>query len=493
MARVNSLLSIVVDQNANELRLGSDREPKMLAYGAPTKLSMPKMNDETVRSLLGEILTPEHDAALTAGTRVETTYDAGALGAFSVTLTRQADGGVSAQFLRARQAHAAPVAPRVAAPISAPGESSAPIASHATSAPVTFPAFTFSREAPIALQEIVSRAAALRASDIHVSDEGRAFVRIDGLLRPMEGGAPTISELLGVDASAFARGAIEASFDVPRVGRVRVHAYVAESGLAAAVRLLPPIAPTFESLHMPIAFDDLVMLPHGLVIVCGATGSGKSTTLAALATEAMRRRSIVLVTLEDPIEYALEAPEGSIVRRRQIGRDVSGFAAGLRDALREDPDVLLVGEMRDAESIALALTAAETGHLVLASLHSRGAASAIERIVDASSADRRDQIRVQLAESLRAVIGQRLLPRARGSGRVPAVEVLRVNHAVAALVREGRTAQISSAMQSGRREGMLSLERCLADRVRANEITIESARAAADDPDSLSAYLTKPS
>jgi twitching motility protein PilT len=275
------------------------------------------------------------------------------------------------------------------------------------------------------------------------------------------------------------------------VGRVRVHAYATESGLAAAIRLLPSIAPAFDALHMPVPFNDLVMLPHGLVIVCGATGSGKSSTLAALAYEAMRKRSIVLVTLEDPIEYVLTAPEGSIVRRRQIGREVQSFASGLRDALREDTDVLLVGEMRDAETIALAMTAAETGHLVLASLHSRGAASAIERIVDAYSEGRRDQVRVQLAESLRAVIGQRLVVRARGVGRVPAIEVLRVNHAVGALIREGRTAQIASAIQSGRREGMISLERCLADRVRAGDITLEAAKATANDPESLTTYLAK--
>ncbi len=336
----------------------------------------------------------------------------------------------------------------------------------------------------------------MRASDVHIADDSRAFVRIDGVIRPLDGGAPSVSELLGIDdasASAIARRAVETSFDVPRVGRVRVHAYLTEGGFAAAIRLLPQVAPTFDSLHMPIAFDDVVMNPHGLVLVCGSTGSGKSTTLAALACEAMRRRSIVVVTLEDPIEYALDAPEGSIVRRRQIGRDVADFASGLRDALREDPDVLLVGEMRDPESISLALTAAETGHLVLASIHSRGAASAIERIVDASPSERRNQVRVQLAESLRVVIGQRLLPRARGSGRIPAIEVLRVNHAVSSLIREARTAQIASAMQSGRREGMISLERCLADRVRANEITLDAARAASDDADALQSYLsTKP-
>jgi twitching motility protein PilT len=480
MARINSLLSIAVDQGANELRLGAETEPKVLSYGAPTRVSIPKMSDETVRALLGEILTSEHDAAIREGERVETSYDAGALGTFSVALFRQPNGGIGAVFLRARSAPSA-TRQEPAKPVAAthPATDAQPL-------PIAAP--VFAREAPPALQALVARALPLRASDIHVADGERTFVRIDGVLRPLDE-AVSVVEVLGTEPASH--GSVETAFDVAHVGRVRVHAYATSTGLAAAIRLLPPTAPTFESLHMPVAFDDVVALPHGLVLVCGATGSGKSTTLAALAQQAMRHRSVLLVTLEDPIEYTLEAPEGSLVRRRQVGRDVADFATGLRDSLREDPDVLLVGEMRDPETIALALTAAETGHLVLASIHSRGAAAAIERIVDAYGGEKRNQVRVQLAESLRAVIGQRLLPRARGSGRIPAVEVLRVNHAVAALIREGRTAQISSAIQSGRREGMVSLERCLADRVAAGEITLEDARAAANDPESLAAYLPK--
>jgi twitching motility protein PilT len=272
---------------------------------------------------------------------------------------------------------------------------------------------------------------------------------------------------------------------------VRIHVFQSSEGLAAAIRLLPRAAPSLASLHMPLPLEDLAELPHGLVLVCGATGSGKSTTLAALAQEALRRRSIVLTTLEDPIEFALAPPETSIVRRRQVGRDVRDFATGLRDALREDPDVLLVGEMRDRETINLALTAAETGHLVLSSLHSRSAASAIERIVDSYPAEGQAQIRTQLADSLRAVVVQRLLPRARGEGRIPAIEVLRVTHAVGSLIREAKTAQVVSTLQSGRREGMLSLERCLADRVQAGEIRLEDARAVANEPGSLASYLGK--
>jgi twitching motility protein PilT len=179
------------------------------------------------------------------------------------------------------------------------------------------------------------------------------------------------------------------------------------------------------------------------------------------------------------------------VRRRWIGRDAPDFASGLRDALREDPDVILVGEMRDPETISLALTAAETGHLVLSSIHSRSTASAVERIVDSYPPERQRQVRVQLAESLRAVVAQRLLPRARGGGRVVAVEVLRGTRAVASLIREGKTEQLATALQSGQREGMITLERCLANLVQAGDLKIDDAKGAANDPDSLGVYLGK--
>jgi twitching motility protein PilT len=295
------------------------------------------------------------------------------------------------------------------------------------------------------------------------------------------------------DAHARVLGgaSVDTASEIDGVARVRVHVYATEAGVAAAVRLLPRTPPSLASLQLPVAIDDLAFAPHGLVLVCGATGSGKSTTLAALAQEALRRRSIMLVTLEDPIEFALASSGQSLLRRRLVGRDTPDFASGLRDALREDPDVMLVGEMRDAETIALALTAAETGHLVLASIHSRSAASAIERIVDSYPAERQGQIRVQLADSLRAIVAQRLVPKARGGGRIVAVEVLRGTHAVASLIREGKSAQIATLIQSGRKEGMLSLERSLADRVIAGEIRPDDARAAANDASSLAMYLAK--
>ena len=278
---------------------------------------------------------------------------------------------------------------------------------------------------------------------------------------------------------------------MPGIGRFRVNVYMTAGGLSAAIRTLRPTPPTLAELASPMPLDDLVDLPHGLVLVCGATGSGKSSTLAALAHEALRRRACMLITLEDPIEYTL-ATRGTrgISRQRQIGRDVKDFATGLRDALREDPDILVIGEMRDPETIGLALTAAETGHLVLASLHSRGAAAAVERIVDSYPAERQLQIRVQLADSLRVVVAQRLLPlREPEGGRALAVEVLRGTHAVQNALREGRTGALQSAIQSGRREGMIPLERCLADLVQRQRVSLEDARAAANDPATLAAYL----
>jgi twitching motility protein PilT len=195
--------------------------------------------------------------------------------------------------------------------------------------------------------------------------------------------------------------------------------------------------------------------------------------------------------LEDPIEYTLTAGETSLVRRRQVGRDVRDFATGLRDALRADPELLLLGEIRDPETIALALTAAETGHLVLASMHSGSAASAVERIIDACPPARQQQVRLQLADSLRAIIAQRLLRRAHGTGRVPAIEVLRVTRAVASLIREGKTAQFATAIQSGRREGMITLERSLAERVQSGEVSSEDAYAATNDPELLTIFLSR--
>jgi twitching motility protein PilT len=341
----------------------------------------------------------------------------------------------------------------------------------------------------------LERAVAQGASDVHLLSGERPTLRIDGRLQPPAGAAVNVEELFadrlaGDAGAALAAGrSADLGFDVPGVGRFRANLYHVAGRLAAAVRVLMRAAPSLGELNFPLPLDDVVNVPHGLVLVCGPTGSGKSATLAALASEAVRRRGGLLISLEDPVEYTIGAAPPGLVRQRQLGRDVRDLPTGLRDALREDPDILLIGEMRDPESIGLALTAAETGHLVLASLHSRSAASSVERIVDSYPPERQQQIRVQLADALRMVISQRLLPRALGAGRVPAVEILRGNYNVASLIREGKTAQLSTVLQSSRKEGMIPLERCLADLVRAGQVAREVATAVANDLTSLASYL----
>lgn len=518
MAPIDSILNLVDRQGANELRLGTDREPQMFADGTQKRLVIPKTSTQTLRELLGEILSAEREQQVALQGQVEIVYEPAALGPFRVKLTRRrAEGAALVEldvvFLRGRgkatlpAAPAIPASPAVAAAPSRAAIAAAPAALAAPVAPIA-PEPRAAQQAAEAqaqaegpevtdeLAGLLRQARSLGASDLHLMDGEPPLTRVDGRLRVLAGAREVeLQGLLGPRLAAAARqrmaggASADLGVTVAGVGRCRLNVFQTAGGLAAALRLLTSEPPRLADLGAPIALDDLIDLPNGLVLLCGPTGCGKSTTLAALAHEALLRRASMLISLEDPIEYELgvKGTKG-VARQRQVGRDVRDFATGLRDALREDPDLLLIGEMRDPETIGLALTAAETGHLVLASIHSRSAASAVERIVDAYPPERQAQIRVQLADSLRAVLAQRLIPRANGQGRVLALEVLRVTHAVANAIRESKISTITSAMQSGKREGMLPLERCLAELVQKRQITLEDARATANDPAALGAY-----
>ncbi len=501
MPQIDSLLRIADSQGANELRVGSDRAPSMYADGTPKKLTVPATPTATLKELLGELLDDTRSAQLERLGRIELMHDAAKIGPYRVTITKRPGGDLmfDAIFVRAKAAPAVTTAR--AEPTYAAREAPAPAprddASQARSAPVTTsPAHPYRAEGGLA--GLLARALALGASDVHLADGDVATMRIAGTLRPATSEhvnvEPTLGNLLDDAAKARLgeRASVDLAFDLDGGARARLNVYRTLRGLAAAIRLLPPMTRALGDLGFPVPIHDLARLPHGLVLVTGATGSGKTTTLAALAKETLAARSALLVTLEDPIEHVIDAPPGSLVRQREIGRDVRDFATGLRDALREDPDVILIGEMRDPESIGLALTAAETGHLVLASLHSRSAPSAIERILDAHpSEERRLQIRVQLADALRAVLSQRLIASSDG-GRVLAAEVLRVNAAVSSAIKDGKLGAIRSAMQAGRDEGMIPLDRHLADLVARRAISIDEARRAATDAASLAQYLARP-
>jgi twitching motility protein PilT len=321
-----------------------------------------------------------------------------------------------------------------------------------------------------------------RATDLHLTAESPPLVRIDGALAPLD--APPLSPeevdrlvvgLLGPELTPRFRSdhEVDFSFSWGTRGRFRGNAFRQRGCSAMALRLIPFQIPTFEQLGLPRVADDLVELPQGLVLVTGPTGSGKSTTLASMLDLINANRPCHIVTIEDPIEY-VHQHRRAVVNQREVGTDTESFAKALRSAFREDPDVLLVGEMRDNETIQTALTIAETGHLVFATLHTNDAAQTLDRIVDVFPGDQQSQIRVQLAGSLQAVVSQRLIPRL-GGGRVAAFEVLMATYAVRNIVREGRTNQIRNIISTGSKDDMLTLEASLSDLVARGLVGYEEA------------------
>lgn len=270
--------------------------------------------------------------------------------------------------------------------------------------------------------------------------------------------------------------------------RQRVNVYRQQGKLCAALRIINDEILTLDQLHMPAILKDLAMEPRGLVLVTGPTGSGKSTTLAAVMDYINERKDCHILTIEDPIEYVYQQKK-AMIHQREIERDVESFDMALRSALREDPDVILVGEMRDYETISSVITLAETGHLVFSTLHTIGAAKTIDRIIDVFPQHKQAQIRMQLAGILKAVITQQLLPKADGSGREAALEIMTVTDAVSALIRESKVHQINSLIQTGMSQGMQTLNFALAQLVRSGKVTKEVATKYSDDPNELLQYL----
>ena len=283
-------------------------------------------------------------------------------------------------------------------------------------------------------------------------------------------------------------GECDMSFAIAGQGRYRVNIYKQRGSIAMAFRLVDTKVPSAESLGVPQSVVDLYQKKRGLVLVTGPTGSGKSTTLASLIDKINYNREAHVITLEDPIEY-LHSHNRSIVNQREIGLDSLSYAHALRAALREDPDVILVGEMRDFETISVAITAAETGHLVLSTLHTIGAASTVDRVIDVFPPHQQQQIRVQLANVLEAVISQQLIPTADGHGRVAAFEVLHTNPAVRNLIREGKTHQLTSVMQTNRKAGMITMDDALLQLYAQHSISKDQVLQFAQDQESMKMKL----
>jgi twitching motility protein PilT len=337
-----------------------------------------------------------------------------------------------------------------------------------------------------------------RASDLHVTAGQHPMIRVRGRLVPMEDfpvlDATTTRELVYGVLSNDQRQRLETdwqldfAYSVPNTARFRVNAYFQRNAIGAAFRLIPSVITPIDTLGLPAVVHDFCNKPRGLVLVTGPTGSGKSTSLAAMIDEINATREDHILTVEDPIEF-LHGHKKSLINQREIGSDATSFAAALKAALRQDPDVILVGEMRDLETISTALTAAETGHLVFGTLHTQSAPSTIDRVIDVFPPHQQQQIRVQLSIAIQGIMTQTLIPTADGAGRVVACETLVPTPAVRNLIREGKTHQIPSSMQTGSNVGMQTMDAALAGLVRQGKISQRSAQEHSSTPDELKRLL----
>jgi twitching motility protein PilT len=347
------------------------------------------------------------------------------------------------------------------------------------------------------IDDLLIQAMQSQASDLHLTVGVPPILRIHGKLKYMEYERLTPTQSAEVIRPIMTeqiyqrfeeRGEIDFSYSILNVGRYRVNVFKQRGSMAAAIRLVASDIPTPESLGLPVSVIDLYKKKRGLVLVTGPTGSGKSTTLASLIDQINRNRNAHVITLEDPIEY-LHRHQRSIVNQREVGVDSDSFSHALRAALRQDPDVILVGEMRDLETISIAITAAETGHLVLSTLHTIGAANTIDRVIDVFPPYQQQQIRIQLSSVLVSIVSQQLLPNYTNSGRVAAFETLHVNQAIRNLIRENKTHQINSIIQTNREIGMQTMDESLLNLVNEGVVSREQALIFATDPNALERRL----
>jgi len=335
------------------------------------------------------------------------------------------------------------------------------------------------------------------ASDLHISVGIPPVIRVDGELRAIN---YTLFDELTSQRIVYdiltdeqiqkfeSTYELDCSYALGKRARFRVNVFRDRGTVAAALRLIPARIPTVRELNLPLVLEDLARRPRGLVLVTGPTGSGKSTTLAAMIGLINTETSKHIITIEDPIEY-LHTHKRSIINQRELGQDTKDFQMALREALREDPDVILVGEMRDLETMRLAITAAETGHLVFATVHTNNAAQTVDRIVDVFPVGQQEQIRIMLSNNLEAVISQQLLPRAGMPGRIAAIEIMTASPAIRNLIREAKAHQITSVIQTSAHVGMQTMDQCLRDYYQRGLITYEEALSRAMNVDELKKML----
>jgi twitching motility protein PilT len=466
---------------------------------------MPPLDLATIETFAVEVLTTDELETLRASGACDTVYRS-AKGTFTVEARQSSDN----MSLKLRRGGAQVAKPAVSASPGTPptqvatvAQVEVPPAAVPTAVEHAEPAVDDPARSAVAarLAGVIARAAGHEVSDILVSAGQPLWIKSSAGFAAASAAALSESEIRAFVDSLLdpprrrvldSTGSVDLPWVAPDIDdgpqRFRVNIFTQAHGLAIALRPINKHAPSFAELNLPDSIGGLAGVTGGMVLVVGQAGAGKSSTLAAMVEAVNRTCARHVITLEDPIEFVYR-PRRCLIHQREVGTHVESFSAGLRAALRECPDMILVGEMRDRETVALALTAAETGHLVLSTLHSGSAPMAIDRIVDIFPEHQQGQIRQQVAGSLRAVLTQQLLPGARPGTRYPAIELLTVNYAVGALIREGKTHQLASQIQTGREDGMVAFEASLFELIRTGRITRDVAVAAARDPAELQRRL----
>ena len=483
MAQLDRFFGVLVEKDARELRLAAGRAPVFVFPDGPRAASSARPSGPQVLALLGEILPPEALATFQQTGYLAATLERPGLPPLELELTGSPEQPVAVVRRPAVEA-AAPDPGATAAPAATeapvPAAPASPPTAPAEAPPAPSPAVQDGGPPIDALfREMIGRG----ASDLHVSSGERPMLRVDGSMVRIEDwpelSPERVMELLepimpGKNREEFSRTAdTDFAYEIPGLARFRANIFRDRKGPGAVFRVIPSKILTAEDLGLSPHILDLCRLTKGLVLVTGPTGSGKSTTLTALIDHINTIRHDHIITIEDPIEFVHEN-RNCLINQREVGTHTESFKRALRAALREDPDIVLVGEMRDLETISIAIETAETGHLVFGTLHTTTAVSTVDRIIDQFPPDRQAQVRMMLSESLKGVISQTLC-RKIGGGRVAALEVLIGIPSVANLIREGKTFQIPSIMQTGKRYGMITLNEALLNLVREEKITAEEA------------------
>jgi twitching motility protein PilT len=485
MARIDRFLGMLERAGGTTLHLAAAQVPQMLLPTGLRPVAATPLTEQALRVLLSDLKPIGGVPKVGADGAAEFEYGAEGLGHYRVRI-EPAALGLAARFTRNGQ----PASGAASREGIAPAEGLAAPEARPAPAPVT-PAW--------ALAGWLAEAARRGASDLHVRSGRPPMLRIDGQMAPVDGVAPVPGADLRAQLMALMPADLRAAFDEARdadfaheiagVGTFRCNVFVERRGIGAVCRVLPSRIPTLEELKLPPVIRQFCALGKGLVLVTGPTGSGKSTTLAAMVDQINRTRAEHILTIEDPIAFVHQEIRCRVTQR-EVGAHAASFRRALRAALREDPDVVLIGELRDLETTAIALETAETGHLVFGTLHATSAVGTIDRLVDQFPGEQQNRIRPGLAESLRGVVAQALCPRI-GGGRVAALEILVNTPAVANLIREGKTHQIPSAIQTGGQHGMVLMNARLAELVRSGAVRAEEALQRAHDPAGLAGLLKR--